>query len=151
MAETLTINKTDFLNAYKKATGAVKTSLAKLVPTEVLNGKITDKVKSFEDACKVLKMKVPVFAKTDSKDEVAFRKLKVIIQALNEGWKPNWKDSNEYKYYPWWDMDGGFSLFFVRGLFRCTYVPSCLCFKNEELAQYAAKQFLSIYKDFIVS
>lgn len=151
MAETLTINKTDFLNAYKKATGAVKTSLAKLVPTEVLNGKITDKVKSFEDACKVLKIKVPVFAKTDSKDEIAFRKLKTIIQALNEGWKPDWNNSNEYKYFPWWNMDGGFSLRGVLGRYLNSFVPSCLCFKNEELANYAAKQFLSIYKDFIVS
>lgn len=148
MAETLTINKNDFLNAYKKATGAVKTSLAKLVPSEVLNGKITDKVKTFEDACKVLKMKVPVFAKTDSKDEVAFRKLKVIIQALNEGWKPNWKNSDEYKYFPWWNMENGFSLTYVNDYYLCTAVPSCLCFTNEDLANYAAKQFLSIYKDF---
>src|SRR5688572_22070121 len=99
--DTLTISKDDFLTAYKKATGTIKTALGKLVPKEVLEGKITDKVKTFEDACKVVGMKVPAFAKTDPKDEVAFKKLKVIIRALNQGWKPNWKDDNELKYYPW--------------------------------------------------
>ena len=147
MSETLTINKTDFLNAYKKATGTLKTTLAKLVPGEVLNGKITDKVKTFEDACKVVGIKIPVFAKTEAKDEVAFKKLKVIIQALNEGWKPNWKDNKEPKHYPWWNMDGGFSLSDVRCYYRLTLVPSCLCFKNEDLALYATKQFLAIYKE----
>lgn len=147
MSDTLTIDKSSFLATYKKATGTIKTALGKLVPKEVLEGNIIDKVKTFEDACKVVGIKVPVFAKTDAKDEVAFKKLKVIIQALNQGWKPNWKDDDEYKYYPYWSMDSGFSLGGVGYFYQSTDVPSCLCFKNEELAQYAAKQFLAIYKD----
>ncbi|MCS3134819.1 hypothetical protein NXW30_22015 [Phocaeicola vulgatus] len=31
---------------------------------------------------------------------LAYHKLTVITRALNNGWKPNWDDQNEWKYYP---------------------------------------------------
>ncbi len=110
--------------------------------------KITDRVKNFEDACKALNVN-PTFHH-ESNDETAYRKLKLIVAALNEGWTPDWDDSSERKYYPWFYMDSsnGFSLYVVGYLCSTSAVSSRLCFKSEELAQYAAKQFLSIYKDF---
>lgn len=80
---------------------------------------ITERVKTYEDACRVLgfepvdfnKMRysspVDVIKSTVDvrryfleKDEVAYIKLKTIAAALNEGWIPEFTNE-EYRYYPW--------------------------------------------------
>jgi hypothetical protein len=49
--------------------------------------KITDRVKIFEDACEVLGLFPNAVAQDDDTiDEAAYKKLKVIAKALNEGW-----------------------------------------------------------------
>lgn len=77
---------------------------------------ITKRVKTYADACAVLGIEPvneAVLAKLGfTKDEIAYRKLKTIAEALNEGWRPNWADSNEYKYWPWFvynSASAGFS------------------------------------------
>ena len=108
---------------------------------------ITATVKTLEDACKI----VGVNPKTLRS---AFDKLEVIIKALNEGWKPDWTNWDEYKYYPWFDMSAGkdrkgFELVdCVRYSRSVSDVSSRLCFKTEALAKYAAKQFKDLYKEF---
>lgn len=66
---------------------------------------ITKRVKTYADACAVLgiePMNETVLAKLGfTKDEIAYRKLKTIAEALNEGWRPDWANSNENKYWPW--------------------------------------------------
>ena len=37
-------------------------------------------------------------------DEVAYRQIKLIVKALNQGWVPDWSNLNEYKYVPWFNM-----------------------------------------------
>ena len=55
--------------------------------------KITDKIKSFEDACKHLRLNpndlpvVDMLPEKDRKSIIAFYKLTIIIRALNEGWE----------------------------------------------------------------
>ena len=97
---------------------------------------------SFEEACEGLEP-----------DEIAYRKIKLIVQAFNEAWTPDWTNSKEGKYYPWFVMGspsgGGFS-YHVYGD-RGTYsdVGSRLCFKSSDLAKHAGQLFESIYKDFL--
>ena len=84
--------------------------------------------------------------------EKAFRSLVLIAQTLNEGWKPNWKNSSEYKYYPWFEMNGS-SGFRFDGFGRWhsdSYVGSRLCFKSRELAEYAGQQFTEVYRIFMI-
>jgi hypothetical protein len=66
---------------------------------------ITDRVKTYEDACKVLGVE-PINeqnakAQGFRPDEIARRKLETIAAALNEGWKPDWNNTDQYKYYPY--------------------------------------------------
>lgn len=88
-----------------------------------------------------------------SSDEVAFRQIKLIAEALNEGWTPNWGDSNEYKYYPWFNMGGssgsGFSFGGYDYDLSLSAFGSRLCFKSRELTEYAGEQFTEIYKTFL--
>lgn len=83
-------------------------------------------------------------------DEIAYRKLKMIVRVLNEGWVPDWDNANERKWRPWfWMNKPGFRLSVVNhDVFSISTVGSRLCLKSEELAQHAVKYFLDVYKDF---
>lgn len=110
-------------------------------------------IKSYADACKALKIatKLPVItgaSVADRKAMIALHKLSIIVKALNEGWKPNWEDSNQYKYYPYFDMRrGGFSYVDCNYWDTLTTVDSRLCYKSSEVAMYAGKTFFPLYKD----
>ncbi len=104
--------------------------------------KITDRIKTFEDAC------AEIGADEDTNHPMD--KMIIIIKALNEGWVPNWNDSNERKYFPYFKWTGsGFSFGSYYGWVSYAYVPSRLCLKNSELAIYAAKQFEKEYNDYL--
>lgn len=121
-------------------------------------------IKTFEDACAALKLDpaaLPVVTGLPEKHQKAIQahyKLVIIAEALNDGWKPIWKDWEECKYYPWFQMDSdddevpgsGFSYYVYRydDAFAC--VGSRLCFKTRALAEYAGKQFSSLYKDYFL-
>ncbi len=114
----------------------------------------------------------------ETADILAFAKLRVITEALNEGWKPQFTE-DERRWYAWYDFltkedidemsdeekaerrvvgRAGSSAGAYGGLvysgashvstYSSTSVGSRLAFKNEELAEYAAKQFGDIYADF---
>lgn len=150
--DTLQITKENAVKAHRAGCADVKKVLENLFGAEPFKQqKITDRVKSFEDACNVLcYFPEVIISEFDSKSTIAYKKLVTIIEALNEGWKPNWKDKNEPKYYPWWNMSGsGFSLYFVGCSCASSIVGSRLCFRSRELAEYAAKQFIDIYADYL--
>jgi hypothetical protein len=106
---TLSISDNDALKEYPSASPVIKTILETSFGKAFFSQKITDRVKSFEDACNVLGISTNIIGGTA--DEIAYRKLKIIIQALNEGWTPNWNDTDEPKYYPWFYQNApGFRL-----------------------------------------
>ena len=100
----------------------------------------------------------------DTADIMAYVTLRVITEALNEGWKPQFTEG-ERRWYAWYDF---LTKEEVEGMSdeekeerRVVSPParhvsthsytdsgSRLAFKNEELAEYAAKQFGDIYADF---
>lgn len=158
------------------------------------NRPVTERIKTFEDACNELGEDHPMVhvyralvartGKTEQslaewmgKDVVAFLKLRIITEALNEGWHPKFTE-DEYRYYPWFyfytkeeydnlseeekcryvgranydaNADGGLV---------CSYVVNAtsysgtnngvrLAFSNRDLAEYAGKQFIDIWADFV--
>ncbi len=77
--------------------------------------------------------------------------LVVIVKALNEGWVPDWTNDDQWKHYPYFYMDdssasGRFSFGASADQRSDSGVGSRLCFKSQELSDYAAKQFLAIYQ-----
>jgi len=111
-------------------------------------------ITSFEDACDRLGIsKVPpkkvMFDCFNGKKFLAEYQLTIIIKALNDGWYPNWDNSGENKYFPYFDMRGcGFSYSNTRCNITFTTVPSALYLKSEELAVFCGKKFLHLYKDY---
>jgi hypothetical protein len=78
----------------------------------------------------------------------AHAKLFIIIKALNEGWEPDWKNKNQYKYFPYFDMSSGTGLVYdgYDSWYSIACVGSRLCLDTSEKAIYAGNQFQDIYE-----
>lgn len=110
-------------------------------------------------------------------DVIAYLKLRIIAAALNEGWKPQFT-TDEYRYFPWFCLytqseidemneedksrvvcrsysnafaNGGvaFALTLYDSSNTYTNVGSRLAFKTRELAEYAGRQFVEIWADYV--
>lgn len=78
---------------------------------KVDNRPVTERIKTFEDACNALGDEHPLVTqyrltaaayKGDpmTEDFIAYLKLRIIVAALNEGWEPKF-EKGEYRYFPW--------------------------------------------------
>ena len=138
---------------YKSACPEVKKAIANIFGENCFVENIMERVKTFEDACDVLGIEpCTLFRSLDSKDEIAYKKIKIIARVLNQGWAPNWSDTNERKWYPWFNAAGSSGFGFSASAYDYWFAlaGSRLCFKSKELAEYAGKQFECIYKSFII-
>lgn len=157
------------------------------------NRPVTERIKTFEDACNELGEDHPMVSVYDAlvtrangeqslaewmgKDVVAFLKLRIITEALNEGWHPKFTE-DEYRYYPWFyiytkeEYDkfseeekrrcvgraygnaGAYGGLVCSGAYVASSVSGAhggvrLAFSNRDLAEYAGKQFIDIWADFV--
>lgn len=69
------------------------------------NRPVTERIKTFEDACRELGKSHPLVCQYNAIDDVdtnlnAYLKLRIICAALNEGWEPKFTE-DEWRYYPW--------------------------------------------------
>lgn len=150
-------------------------------------GHVTERIKTFEDACDELGDHHPfvkeywgvVNVNLDiTRDLIAYLKLRIIVAALNEGWEPKF-ETRENRYYPWFNLYtgkqydklddkekecrvhcSGNNTLSYNGFVNCnasydasysyTYNGSRLVFKTRELAEYAGKQFIDIYADYLM-
>ena len=121
-------------------------------------------IKSFSDACKVLGLseetlpEVSMLPEKHRKSIIAFYKLVTIIEAINNGWTPNWNDDDQWKYYAYFGVEAseenpsgsGFSdSNYSRSAYRPT-VGSRLCVDSREKAIYLGEQFQDLYKDYML-
>ena len=120
-------------------------------------------IKTFEDACIALKIDttVPDFSATPVKHQkalIAHYKLVIIVEAVNEGWEPDYSNNKEYKYELWPDViedktkPSGFGLSYngYGGWATLTTVGSRLCFKSGEIAEYTFETFKQLYEDYLL-
>ena len=117
-------------------------------------------IKTFEDACKAINVEPTIildfslFPESDQQAMIAHAKLVIIAKAINGDWVPDWTNSSEGKYYPWFEMGspsgGGFSCSDCGRWGTYSTVGSHLCFETREQAKYAGKQFEDLYKSYFV-
>lgn len=141
---------------YKSASPEIKILLEENFGKGFFSDKVTDRVKTFKDACKETGVQYEGFesALTHaglSADEIAYKKIKIIAEALNEGWKPDYSNSNQAKYYPWfkYKAGSGFSYSNYGSSNTGTGVGSRLVFKSSDLAMYAGTQFEAEYQAYL--
>ena len=189
MSNLIKIKKENVLNAYDKATSEQKELLERMFGKEMFQPKdITERVKTFEDAVAILghfnQAVVDYHAlcnTTCTKDILAFAKLRVIVEALNEGWRPAFS-KDEHRYYLWFciyskeefdNLDeyyknkssvvgrsygnsNAVSKFVYASVYDASLSPyvqssSRLSFKTRELAEYCGMQFIDIWADYLFS
>lgn len=115
--------------------------------------KVTDRIRSFSDVLKEKGITEDDFNEACeglTKDEIGYRKVKMLYEVLNEGWQPDWSNSNEAKYYPWMKFSAG-SGFSSDGYvcdFAHSLVGSRLVLKSRELAEHAGQHFADIINQF---
>lgn len=148
----------------------------------------TERVKTYEDAVWELGNDHPLveaassaewrFTNSEDKDIIAYLKLRVIVAALNDGWKPQFVPG-ELRWYPWYELiskdeydamsedekqerrcvgrssssavaSGGlvFSFAVYASSYSSAGYGSRLAFKSEALAEYAGKQFAELFANF---
>lgn len=147
-----------------------------------------ERVKTYEDAVKELGNDHPLveaassaswrFTNPEDNDIIAYLKLRVIVAALNDGWKPQFVPG-EQRWYPWYELIskedyeamsedekqerrcggrshcnayayGGlvYSSAYYASSSPSAYYGSRLAFKSKALAEYAGKQFAELFADF---
>lgn len=189
MNKEISIQKEIVLEAYKRASEEQKQVLENLFGKDVfLPQDITERIKTFHDAVSLLgydNQTVIDYHRlsniNSAKDIIAFAKLRVITEALNEGWEPTF-DSEERRYYPWFfiyqeeeykelnedekkgvfefmrscnDLNTLCGVVFAWAGNDASYTNSGygsrLALKSSKLAQYCGRQFIDIWADYLFS
>ena len=123
---------------------------------------IIDRVKTFEDALALADEKTrEEFLRSlegyNTKDEIAYKKLKLITKVINEGWVADYTDPLQRRYFLWGGglNDGALSGLLVAicdSALGVTYVNVGyrLNFKSMEIAEYVGNQFLDLWNDYLL-
>ena len=117
------IKKENLLKALNTGSDSVKETILAIFPElkeeaaqKADKRPVTERIKTFEDACRELGEEHPLIQayrqileiatcedymkETFGVDMVAYLKLRIICAALNEGWEPKFTE-DEWRYYPW--------------------------------------------------
>lgn len=189
MEEKISIQKENVLTAYKHASEEQKAFLENMFGKDMFQPKnIMERVKTFEDACAILGENHTLVKEywgvvynniVITKNLIAYLKLRIICEALNEGWKHTNSDG-ECRYYPWFYIynqneyeklnkdekkkcsivgRSSYDAYAFGGVvcssahfstsFSYSYHGSMIVFKTRELAEYCEKQFIDIWADYL--
>lgn len=109
-------------------------------------------IKTYEDALRVLGREDFSYENLYDR-EIARRKLEIIIETLNEGWKPDWGNDCQLKWYP--NFCRLFTGFWYSNSYALpagshSYISVHLCCKSEKIADYVGQQFLYLYREMLL-
>lgn len=167
------------LEAYEKSDDYGKEILEGIFGKEAFSTDIKDKIKTFVDAVEMLginNQKVKDYLDLDNrkcaKDIIAFARLRIIAEALNEGWKPKY-DILDGSYYTSFDFiseeeyeklkenekkkclvfslpDKEIKIAIVSSKLSVACEAYKISLKSRELAEYLGQQFIGIWKDYLL-
>ena len=154
--KTLQLSEQKARELYRSGSKELKTVLEESFGKDFFSQDVTERVKTYLDACHELgrepldEKKLLELGLTEH--DIDYQKLTLIIEALNEGWKADVCDANVRRWYPWFEPNGSPSSFAFCGsacanAYANAGCGSRLCYKTCELAEYSAKQFIDIWKD----
>lgn len=141
MEKTIEVKVEDIKRVFDEANDNVRNCILNLFPQIKEDLQITDRVKTFEDACRELgedhpfvlayqntNLRDPEVA-DDNKDVLAYLKLRIITAALNEGWTPQLVE-DERRYYPF---------------FHICSEEEIICMSEEEKSRVVYRSSYSVY------
>lgn len=151
MEKIISLNTKDFIDFYESCVPKVREALKKLFNPVIMEYLIYS-IKTFEDASIRVLGKVMEFSSELDKQSIASMKLKIISEALNDGWEPE-----DVYYYPVFIIDSGmFKLQEIKvGNINMPTIefpnnsPE-FYFRDRELADYVATTFIDLWKNFYI-
>ncbi len=144
------MTNSEIVDIYKQSSDSEKQLLIKIFGEELFNE--DDYLKVFENFCCESNVVYRTFIeKYSNLDEngLANEMLKQIIPTVNGGWKPDYSNSNEKKWFPYFEyaVSGfGFSRTYCGYARTYASVGSRLCFKTEQKCISTAKKYIKIYQ-----
>ena len=157
--KTLPLSEQKARELYRSGSKELKTVLEESFGKGFFSQDVTERVKTYLDACHELgrepldEEKLLELGLTEH--DIAYQKLTIVTEALNEGQKLNACDANVKRWYPWFKPNGSPSSF-AFGASVCDVAcagagsGSRLCLKSEKLSDYCGKQFIDLWKQFIL-
>lgn len=181
MEKTIEVKVEDIKRAFDEADDKMKNGIIALFPQFKKVLPVTDRVKTFKDACREVCIDPSMYfirCNNEPADVIAYMKLRVICKALNEGWEPQFTEGEE-RWNPvfllWSNEElslmsddqkakrhlidrysgdwAGFSHSVSENAIE-PYVSnyaSRLCLKSQQLADYCGKQFVNLWADFFLT
>jgi len=120
----------DKLNDLQKEVDALK---------DIINGEDIFTCTTYKEVCR--RLNEPQFS-------CPYRVIKQIEKYFNQGWKPNWKNTNEYKYFPHFSIGSGGGLVYISsGYFFLCWVGGCAFYKTSEIATFVGENFIKEYQN----
>lgn len=155
--KTLNISRKNALDAYRNADTNGRELLEHLFGAEIFNGSITDRIKTLEDAIEETgRPTTPEFADVPEDLREYFKaqyNAIVVAEALNEGTKMDYRNGEQQKWLPWFNVLRPAGVSFDAAGYDCSYAAAGraarLCLKSEALAKYAGTQFPEIHEGII--
>jgi hypothetical protein len=157
----LVLNSINAQKAFNKGNKEIKEALKELYPQYDFNADVTSIVTSYEAACEVCGTKrlfqsdFNFLPDQDRASAFASHQIDIIARALNGDCTFDYSNDNQKKWYIWfkWDENaaGGSGFSFDRVDYNYSYsrVGARHSFKDARLAEYAGKNFISIFNQFL--
>ncbi|MCK9402939.1 MAG: hypothetical protein M0Q26_06040 [Chitinophagaceae bacterium] len=149
--ETLQILKDKALHAFKNADKNGKQLLADLFDKKVFAIDVFDRIQSWDAVYEdhginpAIALPYPIPANEAQAWLNTVEKVRLLFESLNDGWKPNYNDANEGKYWPVYRKIKGAGFGFSHTYTYCTvtdtHAGSRLVLKSESLVLHAVKYF----------
>lgn len=155
MCKTIEITVDRAKKAYQSGSKETRETLENLLGGEHFKAfRGWQEITSFELACEVegvdpVKFVKDLEEKGDTPDEIGYKKLKLIIRVINGGWKPDFNNSNQKKWYPWFNAQNGFSHSYTLCADTYASLGSRLVVESHEKAIHMGTHFLNEYKSFL--
>lgn len=113
-----------------------------------------DKILNFDDVLNYHGITAEDFAKRTegmTPDTVAYEQLKLIVAAYNENVKPDFTNSDQWKYEPWFrfSASGGFSCLGFGSYWTASDVGSRLCYLDHDNMCDAVEKFKDVYNQYL--
>lgn len=153
--KTLQIDEKNAKKLFKNASPEFKQALIDTFGEKFFTGKITERIKSFLDACEEIG-EDPLGKKfsTGTPDDIAYQKLKVIAKALRDGVVLDYSNKSQQKWYPYF-IYGGSGFRFHDSYYGLTDTGAAggsrLCVDTEEKAKHlgTTPEFLELYNQLL--
>lgn len=94
-------------------------------------------ITSYKEVCEIL---------GEMEESCSYKKIKQIERLFNGGWKKDWSDSSQKKWYPYFNLEAGSLVFGRSHCHSYCFDGQVAYFKDEKTSTFVGKTFIDIYE-----